>query len=168
MNARRAGAGALLASLLAGAVLALPAAALAQAEADLVLPGCGICYPGGYDPNTVGEIRGRVTGVTVPESGPVRLVVAGDRDRWTVLAAPAWFWGKSGLNLRAGDVVTVRGSKSLGADGDLYVIAREIRTADGAAVSFRDANGAPLWQGGHGGRGMGPGPAPGSARCGAR
>jgi len=39
--------------LLVIALAARPAGA--EDEKDLVLPGCGICYPGGYDPNTVGE-----------------------------------------------------------------------------------------------------------------
>ena len=33
-------------------------AAGARVNCDQVLPGCGICYPGGYDVNTVGEVRG--------------------------------------------------------------------------------------------------------------
>jgi hypothetical protein len=167
MNAGRVAAAALLAFALA-ASLSRPAAVRAQAEDERVLPGCGICYPGGYDPNTVGEIRGRVAVVAVPDSGPVRLEVAGDRDRWVVLAAPAWFWKQSGLTLQPGDSVAVRGSKSLGADGELYVVAREIRTANGATVCLRDGRGVPLWRGARGDRGPAAGPDPGAGRCNAR
>lgn len=44
--------------------------------------------------------------------------------------------------------MTVRGSKTLGADGILYLVAREIRPADDApVVVLRDRRGAPLWSG---------------------
>jgi hypothetical protein len=40
------------------------------------------------------------------------------------------------------------GSKTLGADGELYVIAREIVPArTGCGCSFRDGQGRPLWRG---------------------
>ena len=67
-------------------------AAGAQEIRDQVLPGCGICYPGGYDVNTVGDVHGVVVELQAPAAGPVRFVVAGERERWIVLASPAWFW----------------------------------------------------------------------------
>jgi len=42
-------------------------------EKDTILSDSGIVYPGGYDLNTVGNIQGKVSGVVISESGPVRL-----------------------------------------------------------------------------------------------
>jgi hypothetical protein len=124
-------------------------AAGAQEIRNRVLPGCGICYPGGYDINTVGDVHGAVVELEIPVEGPVRFVVAGERERWVVLASPAWFWESARLRLARGDSVAVHGSKTLGADGTLYVIAREIRPPGTApAVVLRDRRGIPLWGGG--------------------
>ena len=142
--------------------------ARAQEVRESVLPGCGIAYPGGYDINTVGMVRGKLLEIQVPEEGPVRFVVLAEGERWVVLTSPAWFWGMSKAPLAQGDLVTVQGSKTLGADGTLYLIAREIEIpGTGAFVLLRDRRGAPLWgagerrggmQGGGGdGRGEGPG-----------
>jgi hypothetical protein len=98
--------------------------AAAQEIPDQVLPGCGICYPGGYDVNTVGEVTGSVVELQEPAEGPVRFAVAGERDRWVVLASPAWFWKSAKRRPQSGDAVTVRGSKTLGADGMLYLVAQ--------------------------------------------
>ena len=140
-------------------------AAHAQQHQDQALPGCGICYPGGYDNNTVGSVRGKLVDLQLPDEGPVRLVVDGGGERWVVLASPTWFWKMTGLHLVPGDTVTVRGSKALGADGTLYVVAREILPpGTGIAAAVRDSHGAPLWRGGHrGGRraGAGSGEEPG-------
>jgi hypothetical protein len=141
--------------LLLASVLGVTAPAGAEGEKDLVLPGCGICYPGGYDPNTVGEVGGRVAEIVVPDNGPVRFTVSGDEERWVVLASPAWFWKSTGVRLSPGDTVAVRGSKSLGADGRLYIVAQSISLQGRQpALVLRDARGLPLWRGQHGGGGM--------------
>ncbi len=121
-------------------------AAAAQESRGQVLPGCGICYPGGYDINTAGEVRGTILELRVPDEGPVRFVVAGERERWVVLASPAWYWKSAKVRLAPGDPVTVRGSKTLGSDGTLYLVARELRHLDDAPVLvLRDRRGAHLW-----------------------
>lgn len=115
---------------------------------DQVLPGCGICYPGGFDINTVGDVSGTILDLQTPPEGPVRLVVAGERERWVVLASPVWFWNRANQRLVPGDAVIVRGSKTLGSDGILYVVAQEIRSqGSAAAVVLRDRRGTPLWRG---------------------
>jgi hypothetical protein len=129
-------------------------AAGARVNCDQVLPGCGICYPGGYDVNTAGEVHGVIVELQVPPEGPVRFVVAGKGERWVVLAAPAWYWRSEPLNFAPGDAVAVHGSKTLGADGTLYLVAREIRPpGDAPAAVLRDSHGVPAWSGGrHRGR----------------
>ena len=47
-----------------------------------------------------------------------------------------------------GTEVAVRGSKSYGKDGKLYIVAQEIRfVSTGQSVSFREKDGTPLWTG---------------------
>jgi hypothetical protein len=140
------------ACLLLAFALGITASAGAADEKDLVLPGCGICYPGGFDPNTVGEVKGAVSEVVVPDAGPVRFSVSDDEERWVVLASPAWFWKSADVRLAPGDTVAVRGSKSLGADGKLYIIAQSI-SLQGAQpeLLLRDSRGLPLWRGSRGG-----------------
>jgi len=95
-------------------------------------------------------VRGIVVEIQSPAEGPVRVVVAGEGERWVVLASPSWFLKSARLRLAPGDAVVVHGSKTLGADGTLYLIAREIRPPDDAPVAvLRDRRGVPLWSGGH-------------------
>ena len=127
--------------------------ALAE-EKDVVLDASGIHYPGGYDPHTVGEIRGKASRLTRPEKGPVRFTLVSDRETYTVLTSPAWYWNDSQIKNFEGQEVTVRGSKSLGNDGNLYVIAQEITIPSlGKSVELRRADGTPLWKGGRAGWG---------------
>jgi hypothetical protein len=133
---------------------ALPAKAQ---EKETVLPESGIHYPGGFDPNTVGEVRGIAFGQHRRERGPVRFRLAAERDTYTVLTCPPWMWSDMNVDLPDGTEVRVHGSKSLGNDGNLYIIAQELERMDtGLSVSFRDRNGVPLWKG-PGGRMMGTG-----------
>jgi len=134
------------------AALCAPAAAFEAEQRDQTLPGCGICYPGGYDLNTVGSVQGTVLDLRFPDEGPARFAVKGQGEHWVVLASPVWHWRTTGLRLTAGDSVLVRGSKTLGADGTLYLVAQEIRPAGAeAAFLLRDGQGRPLWRGGNGG-----------------
>lgn len=127
------------------------------ADSGTVLEGSGIHYPGGFDPNTTGEIRGRVSGLTLPERGPVRFRLETGRENYTVLASPPWYWNDLRIDLPDGSEVRVRGSKTLGKDLNLYVIAQEIRLlSSGTSWSLRDEDGFPYWKG-RGGAGSGSG-----------
>jgi hypothetical protein len=125
---------------------------ISWAEGDIrenvVLPQSGIKYPGGYDLNTVGEIKGIVQKITIPENGPVQLHVLTNRETYTVLASSGWYWKDFAADIREGMDISVRGSKALGADGNLYLIAERIRTlkADKTIV-LRDEEGYPAWVG---------------------
>jgi len=130
------------------AFLLVPSLSVRAEEQDTVLKACGIRYPMGYDPNTVGEIQGKVQGLSRPMSGPVRFQLAAGRERFIVLASPAWHWRTAAAELGEGSEVLVRGSKSLGTDNNLYIIAQEIRIiATGKVLTFRTAAGVPLWSG---------------------
>ena len=130
-------------------VVPLLAAQQAQAEEnDAVLPESGIHYPGGFDPNTVGKVEGKVHGYFQPKSGPVRFQVASGRKTYTVLVSPAWYWKDLGAKVSDGTQVRVQGSKSLGRDGKLYIIAQEVRILpSGQSLVFRSEDGFPLWKG---------------------
>ena len=121
---------------------------LQAAEKDTVLPGSGIHYPGGFDPNTVGEIRGKVYGYTVPASGPIQFHLDSGKETYIVLASPKWYWEDLGAPMYEGTEVRVRGSKSMGNDGRLYIIAQEMWILpSGKTLVLRDDNGFPLWKG---------------------
>lgn len=123
-----------------------------------VLEESGIHYPGGFDPNTVGEVRGTARDVARPERGPMRFRLESGKETYTVLVSPSWYWEDLGTEVPEGAQVGVRGSKTLGRDMEMYVIAQEIRViASGRAWVFRDENGFPLWKGQGGGMGIGGG-----------
>ncbi len=100
--------------------------------------------------NTVGEVRGSVQSlVTKPGSGPVRFELVGARETYTILACPAWFWSDLAPGIRDGEEVRIRGSKSLGADGKLYLVAQEVEVVStGRTLTLRTEDGFPLWAGG--------------------
>lgn len=162
--------------LLAGwfAAFALSPGRAGAQEADTILPESGIRYPGGFDPNTVGAVRGQAYGLLRPQSGPVRFRLDARPETYIVIASPAWFWDDLGVEIPDGTRLLVVGSKSLGRDGRLYIVAQEMEVAEtGRSLAFRDDGGHPLWKGpfgagtgGGGGMGgpmggmggMGPGP----------
>jgi len=138
-----------LLGLVAALVLAPTVAVRAQEqEPEVTLPTCGIRYPGGYDPNTVGVVEGRVARIVRPERGPVSFRLEAPGDAYTVHAAPAWFWEQRKIRIENGDLVRVKGSKTMGADGNLYLVAQEISAAGAENPEvLRDARGKPLWSG---------------------
>ena len=125
----------------------------------MVLPQSGICYPGGFDANTVGEVQGKVSDLVLPEKGPVSFDLRSERETYRVLASPAWYWRDVSEEIADGTEVRVRGSKSLGKDGNLYIVAQEIEIVDsGKSTVFRSEHGSPVWRGSRrrgGGRGGG-------------
>lgn len=121
-------------------------------EADVVLQGSGVRYPGGFDPNTVGEVQGKAYGLAQPQNGPVRFRLEAGKESYTVLASSNWYWKDLKAQLSDGSNVVVRGSKSLGNDMQLYIVAQKIRLLDsGRTVVLRDEAGKPLWKGMAGG-----------------
>ena len=121
-------------------------------EGDVVLQGSGVRYPGGFDPNTVGEVAGRAYGLAQPQHGPVRFRLESGNDTYTVLVSSGWYWKDLKAQLPDGSNVLVRGSKSLGNDMQLYIVAQKIRLLDsGRSLVLRNEAGKPLWVGQAGG-----------------
>jgi len=138
----------LLLLLFLTAFLAMALETAQAEERDTVLEGSGIHYPGGFDPNTVGEVRGKAYGLSVPERGPVRFRLETGRETYTVLASPKWFWKDLNADLPDGAEIRVRGSKTLGQDSNLYIIAQRIRIGSSERpMDLRDDGGFPLWKG---------------------
>lgn len=124
-----------------------PRPAWAQ-EKDFVLPESGIHYPGGFDANSIGEVRGKASDLVFPATGPVQFRLASERESYVVLASPQWYWNDLRVKFTEGTEVRVRGSKSLGRDGRLYIIAQELQILpDGKLLTFRGEDGYPLWKG---------------------
>jgi len=115
-------------------------------QENVVLPQSGIKYPGGYDFNTVGEIKGTLQKIIIAENGPVQLNVLTGRETYTVLASPGWHWKDYSEDIREGMEISARGSKALGADGNLYLIAERIRILKtDKTIVLRDDDGSPSW-----------------------
>jgi uncharacterized membrane protein YgcG len=118
------------------------------AAEDITLPESGIRYPGGFDSNTVGEIKGAAFGFSIREKGPVSFRLISAKETYTVLVSPLSAWNAEiRETLREGAEVHVLGSKTLGADGRLYMIAQQIEFPQtGKRISFRSEKGSPLWE----------------------
>lgn len=127
----------------------LYADSLPAEEKGNVLEKSGIRYPEGFDQNTVGEIQGRLYGLVSSENGPVYFSLLTRNDKYTVIASPSWYWHDLKVKLNDGEEIRILGSKSLGKDGNLYIIAQEISIpASGQTFVFRDTAGRPFWKGG--------------------
>jgi len=125
-----------------------PAATVAAQEGDIFLPRCGIRYPGGYERHTARAVEGVVEGLTLPESGPVSFRLRSTDEVYVVLGPPSWYWRDQGIPLADGSEAGVTGSATVGRDGELYLLARELRPAGaGWAYRLRDMMGRPAWRG---------------------
>lgn len=141
--------------LLLGFVFCFVPYCLAQSK-DKLFEESGIRYPDGFDVNTVGEINGKVSGLFQPDQGPARFNLVTKKETYTVITSPKWYWNDLDGEVRNGDEVTVTGSKTLGKDGNLYIIAQEIRIpSSGKVLVFRGKDGGPFWRGPGGGSGGG-------------
>lgn len=117
----------------------------------------GLNLDTGYDVNTVTTLTGRIVSIQAgDERRNVQLELESSGTRAVVVLGPYRYWTEHGIALKAGDSVTVRGSKAQGADGVVYILAQNITdTSQNAAVSLRNESGRPAWAGGGMGSGSG-------------
>jgi hypothetical protein len=122
------------------------------AEQDKAFEQSGIHFPGGFDLNTVGDLSGKATGLSRPVgNGPVILNIETAWEKYAVVTCPPWYWDELKIKVSVGEEIRVIGSKSLGMDAHLYVIAQEIHfVGQGKAITLRSKTGTPLWSGPHG------------------
>src|SRR3989304_4185576 len=80
--------------------------------------------------------------------GPVRFRLETGKATYTVLASPKWFWKDLNAELPDGTEIRVRGSKTLGQDSNLYIIAQQIRIGSSdRPMELRNDGGVPPWEG---------------------
>jgi hypothetical protein len=104
----------------------------------------------GYDENTEITIRGTVIDIMHGKRGPVILKLKTGIKTYNVVTAPGWYLSRNAITFSIGTALEVTGSRYFGRDGNLYVIARQIRDAEtGSVTVLRDSYCKPLWRGGH-------------------
>lgn len=134
----------LLTLILFFALLGIPA--LQAAEEQDATPG--------YDENTEVTVAGTILDLPQQTRGPVIIRVTSGTKIHQVMTGPRWYLMQEGITFTTGENITVTGSKFVGRDGGMYVIAKRIRnTNTGKDYFLRDRTCNPLWMG-HG-RGMG-------------
>ncbi len=122
----------------------------------------GIHFPGGFDLNTLGVVTGKFLSIDRPNSsGPVIVNIQSTWEKYAAVTCPPWYWDELKITLSKEEDIRVTGSKSLGKDGVLYIVAQDITLpGQGRTVSLRDKAGKPLWSGqqhGNGGSRQGKG-----------
>lgn len=140
--------------------LAFPLALRAETPAAGACPGGGqACAQGGgprrgpgrgmhgWDPATVTTVQGKVESVEAGQGrrgqGVQLKLSAGAETVWVVLG-PSSYVDAQPVKIAAGDLVDVKGAKSV-RFGQQVIVAQEIRK--GAEVlTLRDENGAPRWR----------------------
>jgi|WetSurMetagenome_2_1015567.scaffolds.fasta_scaffold00164_21 hypothetical protein len=104
----------------------------------------------GYDENTEIRIKGAVTEVLPGMRGSVIVILKTSNREYRVVTGPQRYLYQEGFEFRTGDRVRVTGSKFIGRDGCLYVIARWIsNVSTGRILLLRDSALIPLWRGPH-------------------
>jgi hypothetical protein len=134
----------LLATSLAGVVLAIPASAAAQGWWG------GSPINPGFDRNTAIRVSGTVTRMSFDaRSGPATLTLECPRNTYTVILAPGWYFRQVHTEIRDGDPLTIEGSKMMDRRGNLHLVAARVTNErTGAVLELRDEAGRPLWMGG--------------------
>jgi hypothetical protein len=104
----------------------------------------------GYDENTALTVKGTVLQVMTGQRGPVMIVLKTVNKDYTVITAPPRFLEQEGISFEAGALYEIKGSKYIGRDGTLYLIAGRLKNlVTGKVTLLRDEDNRPLWSGGH-------------------
>jgi hypothetical protein len=143
-------------TLLAVSFLTFPVAAQAFWESDSVKQS-GLNLETGYDTNTVTTMAGRIVSLQLGDDRrTAHLEMESNGTRSVVVLGPQRYWAEKGTPLKAGDSITVRGSKAQGKDGIVYILAQKINdTTQNTSVSLRNESGRPVWSGSGMGNGQG-------------
>ncbi len=117
----------------------------------------GLNLETGYDTNTVTTISGRIVSVQVGDDRRnSQFELDSNGSRVIVVLGPQRYWAENGIALKAGDSITVTGSKAQGKDGNVYVMAQKVTDITlNASVSLRNESGRPAWAGSGMGNGQG-------------
>jgi hypothetical protein len=122
------------------------------AEQERAFEQSGIHFPDGFDLNTVGGLRGKATSLyRTTDNGPVILNLETEWEKYAIVTCPPWYWDELKVKVSVGEEIRVIGSKSLGKDSNLYIIAQEIHfVGQGRMIMLRSKTGTPLWDAHHG------------------
>jgi hypothetical protein len=108
----------------------------------------------GYDENTELSLSGIVIAIRKDMRGPVIVSLKKGARVYDIYTGPAWFWESMQTGIHEYLKIRVIGSKTIGRDGGLRIICRQIKNlATGKVFMLRDEAMKPLWHGGsrHGG-----------------
>lgn len=101
----------------------------------------------GYDENTEITIIGTVAEIMHGMRGPLILKLKTGTKTYNVVIAPMWYLSRNAITFSIGTALEVTGSRYFRRDGNLYVIARQIRNAEtGSVTVLRDSYCKPLWR----------------------
>ena len=135
-----------LTSLLGTAAILGLLFSLASAESDI---------KEGYDENTEINVSGTILEITPHTRGPVIVRLSSKGRVYNIKTAPLWYLAKENITFVTGAQIEVMGSKYVGTDGNLYLMARQIKDpTTGQIIMMRDSACRPLWWGDR--RGGGP------------
>lgn len=102
----------------------------------------------GYDENTEITIKGVAAEIINGMRGPVLIKIKTDAKTYNVVTAPRWYLSRNASSFTAGSILEVTGSKYLARDGNLYIIAQQIKNLEiGQTIILRDSHFRPLWRG---------------------
>lgn len=117
----------------------------------------GLNLETGYDANTVTTMNGTVVSLQGGDDRRnAQFELESNGVRVVVLLGPQGYWAENGIPLKAGDNVSVRGSKAQGKGGIVYLLAQKISdSTQNSTISLRNESGRPAWAGNGAGNGMG-------------
>ncbi len=102
----------------------------------------------GYDENTEITVRGVIMDAGRETRGPLILRVQHAGRTYLIVTAPPWYLMQESALYGKGMEIEARGSKYFGNDGNVYLLAKEIRDMPGGRVTvMRDKQYRPLWHG---------------------
>lgn len=132
-------------------LLQSPAQAFWGFGSDQVTDRSGLNLDQGYDRNTVVTVTGRVAAPPDGSADPVTVEVSVGNERLVVVMGPRWYLQDDSLDWKAGDTLTVRGSRAQGKDGRSYLLSQWVSLPGGGQLMLRSDSGRPGWSGGRSG-----------------
>jgi len=102
----------------------------------------------GYDENTEITIKGVAAEIINAMRGSVLIKIKTDTKTYNVVTAPRWYLSRNASAFNTVSAIEVTGSKYFARDGNLYIIARQIKNLEtGKTIILRDTRFRPLWRG---------------------
>ena len=101
----------------------------------------------GYDRAAVVEMEGVALSVELtPRSGGASLQMAAAGEIVNVTLGPVWYLHRQDADIKTGDRLAVKGSKTKTREGKVYLAAAVIKNLrTGRVLTLRDEDGRPLW-----------------------